>query len=139
MITHYYISLAIIILIYVAIVVTCYLDMWAGIRKAKIRGEVISSKKMDKTSAKICKYYVRTAAAFIPDIIVLLITYLCHEAKKFEIPEIPIFTIITGLSCIATEVFSIWEPANNKEKMEQQKQSEIIKKILENEIIKRKL
>lgn len=113
--------------------------MISGIRKAKTRGEKISSKKLGITITKISKYYIRTAAALIPDLILLLITYLCHQAHKFEIPEIPIFTIISGLSCITTELFSIWEPADDKEKEDFNKQSEIIKKILENEIIKRKL
>lgn len=126
---HYILFLVILISAYMSVLLACYTDLIAGTKKAKIRNERVSSHKWDRTNTKIIRYFCRLIVFLIPDIIYLALSVITGDYHyfSFHVPEIPIFTMIAAISCVSTEVISIYEPANLKEKQELEKQREIIK------------
>lgn len=95
------------------------LDFWAGIRKAKKRGDVIQSNKMKRTMDKVSRYYNAILAMLVVDLIqmsafVFMYLYLgWANAYTF-----PVFTMLATLFVAAVEIKSIYEPADAKEKQE---------------------
>lgn len=95
------------------------LDFWAGIRKAKKRGDVIRSDKMKRTMDKVSRYYNAILAMLVVDGIqmsafVFMYLYLgWANAYTF-----PVFTMLATLFVAAVEIKSIYEPADAKEKQE---------------------
>ena len=95
------------------------LDFWAGIRKAKKRGDVIRSDKMKRTMDKVSRYYNAILAMLVVDGIqmsafVFMYLYLgWANAYPF-----PVFTMLATLFVAAVEITSIYEPADAKEKQE---------------------
>lgn len=95
------------------------LDFWAGIRKAKKRGDVIRSDKMKRTMDKVSRYYNAILAMLVVDLIqmsafVFMYLYLgWANAYTF-----PVFTMLATLFVAAVEIKSIYEPADAKEKQE---------------------
>ena len=95
------------------------LDFWAGIRKAKKRGDMIRSDKMKRTMDKVSRYYNAILAMLVVDLIqmsafVFMYLYLgWANAYTF-----PVFTMLATLFVAAVEIKSIYEPADAKEKQE---------------------
>lgn len=95
------------------------LDFWAGIRKAKKRGDMIRSDKMKRTMDKVSRYYNAILAMLVVDGIqmsafVFMYLYLgWANAYTF-----PVFTMLATLFVAAVEIKSIYEPADAKEKQE---------------------
>lgn len=95
------------------------LDFWAGVRKAKKRGDMIRSDKMKRTMDKVSRYYNAILAMLVVDLIqmsafVFMYLYLgWANAYTF-----PVFTMLATLFVAAVEIKSIYEPADAKEKQE---------------------
>lgn len=95
------------------------LDFWAGIRKAKKRGDVIRSDKMKRTMDKVSRYYNAILAMLVVDLIQMsafVFMYLYFGwANAYTFP---VFTMLATLFVAAVEIKSIYEPADAKEKQE---------------------
>lgn len=101
--------------ILVAPLVFIFADLWSGIRKAKQRGELITSRKFRDTVAKIARYYnVMLVLAVIDALQVVGLWYL-NNYSGWEMPLFPWLSFIGMLGIGIIEIKSIIEPANAKE------------------------
>ena len=110
------------------------LDYWAGIRKAKKRGDKIYSDKMKRTVDKISRYYNAVLAMLVVDCIQMsafIFLYLYYGWTPYTFP---FFTLIAILFVAAIEIKSIYEPADIKESRELRGVSELAKAIADNNL-----
>lgn len=104
------------LLCYIIILALIICDHQAGVRKAKQRGELITSDGHKRTIEKISKYFNMTFAMSIIDVLQLtLILFLYHFYHR-DIIMLPLFTLIAVGYVGFVEIKSIWEPADVKEK-----------------------
>ena len=95
------------------------LDFWAGLRKAKKRGDMIRSDKMKRTMDKVSRYYNAILAMLVVDgiqmsaFVFMYLYFGWANAYTF-----PVFTMLATLFVAAVEIKSIYEPADAKEKQE---------------------
>lgn len=111
---------AIMLLLYIIVLGLIFTDLWAGIRKAKQRGEYRTSEGYKKTIDKIGRYFNMTFAMSLIDIAQLALLYFLHYSYQVDIWMAPWFTIIAVGYVAWVEVHSIWEPADIKEQKQQQ-------------------
>ena len=109
-----------VLLCYIIILALIICDHRAGVRKAKQRGEIITSDGHKETIKKISKYFNMTFAMSIIDILQLtLILFLYHFYQR-DIIMLPWFTLIAVGYVGFVEIKSIWEPADIKEQKQMQ-------------------
>ena len=105
------------------------LDYWAGIRKARKRGEAIWSDKMKRTIDKISRYYNAILAMMVVDAIQMSAFIFLYLYYGWTAYTIPVFTLAAILFVAAIEIKSIYEPADVKERRENQDVIELAKAI----------
>lgn len=105
------------------------LDYWAGIRKAKKRGDAIRSDKMKRTADKVSRYYNGIFAMMVLDAIQISGFVFLHIYNGWGAYTFPLFTLV-GISFVAAiEIKSIYEPADVKENREMKEVAELAKAI----------
>lgn len=107
------------------------LDYWAGIRKAKKRGEPIYSDKMKRTVDKISRYYNAILAMLVVDIIQIMAFIFLYLYNGWNAYTFPVFTLAAVLFVAAIEIKSIYEPADVKEQREMRDAAKLAKVIME--------
>lgn len=92
------------------------LDYWSGVRKAKKRGEKITSDGWKRTVDKIARYYNMLLALCVVDCMqIASLWYMdCYNGCSF--PLFPFITVAGALFIAAIEVKSIVEKADDKTK-----------------------
>ena len=105
------------------------LDLWAGIRKAKKRGEPIMSNKMKRTTEKISKYYNCIFAMMVLDSMQIAGCVFLNMYDGWGLHTIPVFTFGACAFVAAIEIKSIYEPADAKESKEMKEVAELAKAI----------
>lgn len=119
--------------VYVFIFVVVMLDLWAGIRKAKARGEYRSSYGLRKTVEKLRKYYNMMLAITATDIIQMVAIHNLHtQDSGVGLPVTPIFTIVGALFVSVIEIKSIYEKNEDKDKAKVQEAAKAISKMATN-------
>lgn len=93
-------------------------DFWAGIRKARQRGEAITSNGWQRTVQKIARYYNMLLALLLMDSMQLVGLWYLNNYAGWSWPLFPWFTFAGVFFVGAIEVKSILEPASEKEKKE---------------------
>ena len=115
-------QLIIILFISIGILVTplvfIALDFWAGIRKAKLRGERITSEGWRRTTYKISKYYNMLIPLMIIDIMQIVGFWYLNTYCNWSAPLFPWLTLLGAIGIGAIEIKSIYEPADAKESKE---------------------
>lgn len=102
----------IVVLIYVWVLLSAMLDLWAGIRKAKKNGVYRSSKKLRRTVEKLSFYYnVMLALTFVDALLLFALALL-----SVNLPRIPYLTFIGAFGVGIIEFKSILEKAEDKQK-----------------------
>ncbi len=105
------------------------LDYWAGIRKARKRGDAIRSDKMKRTADKVSRYYNGIFAMMVLDAIQISGFVFLHIYNGWGAYTFPLFTMV-GISFVAAiEIKSIYEPADVKENREMKEVAELAKAI----------
>lgn len=107
------------------------LDFWAGIRKARKRGEQIFSDKMKRTVDKISRYYNAILAMLVVDCIQMSAFIFLYLYYGWTAYTLPVFTLAAVLFVAGIEVKSIWEPADVKEQREMKEITTLAKAIAE--------
>ena len=107
------------------------LDFWAGIRKARKRGEQIFSDKMKRTVDKISRYYNAILAMLVVDCIQMSAFIFLYLYYGWTAYTFPVFTLAAVLFVAGIEVKSIWEPADVKEQREMKEITTLAKAIAE--------
>lgn len=119
--------------VYVFIFVVVMLDLWAGIRKAKARGEYRSSYGLRKTVDKLRKYYNMMLAITATDIIQMVAIHNLHtQDSGGSLPVTPIYTIIGALFVSVIEIKSIYEKNEDKDKAKVTEAAKAISKMATN-------
>lgn len=93
-------------------------DFWAGVRKAKQRGEKIVSDGWQRTVSKIARYYNALLALVVVDAMQMSSAWYVQEYYDWYIPIFPLVTLLGALGIAAIEIKSIYEKAEDKEKRE---------------------
>ena len=108
------------LLCYIIILGLIFCDLRAGIRKAKQRGEFKTSEGYKRTIEKISKYFNMTFALSLIDVVQLVLLLFLYRFYKVDLIMVPWFTLLALGYVGFVEVKSIWEPADIKEKKQQQ-------------------
>ena len=106
------------------------LDYWAGIRKARKRGEPIVSDKMKNTIDKISRYYNAILAMMVLDCIQMAGFVFLYMYNGWDAYTFPFFTLLAVVFVAAIEIKSIVEPADIKEKRERKEVLELAREIV---------
>lgn len=91
-------------------------DLWAGTRKAKQRHEPILSDKLQRTIAKIARYYNALLALVVIDALQISSFWYLEYYYGWHCILFPYFTLAGAFGVAAIEVKSIYEKAEDKEK-----------------------
>lgn len=104
---------------YTAIILMPLLDLRSGVKKARARGEDISSDRLKDTIKKMTNYLLFSAAMSVVDVLQMgLVHYLAVFYAWTSIPLLPAFSVIASFGCCAIEVRSIYENNDIKTKRE---------------------
>ena len=117
----------VILLFYVAALGFIFTDLWTGVRKAKKRGEFRTSEGYKKTVEKINKYFAMHFAMTVQ----ISLLYLLYREYSYDIPMLPLFTFLSICYEAFVEISSITEPADIKEKKQQDDFKRLLKQALE--------
>lgn len=109
----------VVLLFYIVALGLIFADLWAGVRKAKQRGEYRTSEGYKKTVGKINKYFSMHFAMTLVDAVQISLLYLLYHEYGYDIPMLPLFTLIGVLYEAFVEIRSITEPADIKERKQQ--------------------
>jgi len=120
----------VILIFYVVALGLIFADLWTGIRKAKQRGEFRTSEGYKKTVGKINKYFAMHFAMTLVDAVQISLLYLLYHEYGYDIPMLPVFTFIGVLYEAYVEIKSITEPADIKERKQQDDFKRLLKQAL---------
>jgi hypothetical protein len=129
----------VVLLFYVVALGLIFADLWSGVRKAKQRGEFRTSEGFKKTVEKINKYFAMHFAMTLVDAVQISLLYLLYREYGYDIPMIPLFTFIGVCYEAFVEIKSILEPADIKEKKNQDDFKRLLKHALEHGDLREKL
>lgn len=102
--------------IYTLVLVVIFLDLWAGVRKAKARGEYRSSYGYRKTVDKIGRYFNMIFVITAIDAVQMLAVWQLNQQTTYNLPILPILTFIGAIFVGFIELKSIYENSEEKEK-----------------------
>ena len=105
------------------------LDYWAGIRKARKRGDLIRSDKMKRTVDKVSRYYNGIFALMVLDVMQISGFIFLHLYNGWTAYTFPVFTFAAVGFVAVVEIKSIYEPADAKEAKEMKAVAELAKAI----------
>ena len=105
------------------------LDYWAGIRKARKRGDPIRSDKMKRTVDKVSRYYNGIFALMVLDVMQISGFIFLHIYNGWGAYTFPVFTFAAVGFVAVVEIKSIYEPADAKESKEMKEVAELAKAI----------
>ena len=105
------------------------LDYWAGIRKARKRGDPIRSDKMKRTVDKVSRYYNGIFALMVLDVMQISGFVFLHLYNGWDAYTFPLFTFAAVGFVAVVEIKSIYEPADAKEGREMKEVAELAKAI----------
>jgi len=108
------------------------LDFWSGVRKAKQRGEKITSDGWTRTVAKIGRYYNMLFAFVVVDSMQIAGVWYLDTYYDYHIPIFPWLTMIGACIVAAIEIRSIFEKAEDKVKKQVSDVSSLAENIAKN-------
>lgn len=125
-------QLIMLVLIYILVLVMIFLDLWAGVRKAKQRGEYRSSYGLRKTGIKVAQYFNVLMLMTVVDALQMLFVWYLNPQINLKIPVVPIFTFCMALFYGIIEGKSMYEKAEDKDKGKYQDAAKLAKEVLSN-------
>lgn len=128
----YMVQFIIIAFVYCFVLLAIFLDLWAGIRKAKARGEFRSSFGLRKTIGKVSNYFNMLFVVTIIDILQMMLVMLLNNNTNVVLPALPFLTFAAGIFAVAIEGKSIFEKNTDKEKARVQETAKMLSEILKN-------
>lgn len=102
--------------IYIEVFIMILADLWSGVRKAKLRGDVRSSFMYKKTIDKIARYYNALIALTVIDAMQMGGVWYLDGYYGWSIPIFPVVTLLGALGISLVELKSIYEKADEKVK-----------------------
>jgi hypothetical protein len=117
-------------IMYFLVLVVIFLDLWAGVRKAKIRGEYRSSVGLRKTVEKIGKYFNMIFVITVIDAMQMITIAQINPQINTHLPVLPFLTFLGCIFVGFIELKSVYEKAEDKERAEIARTAEIVGKVL---------
>ena len=105
------------------------MDLWAGYRKAKQRKEPILSDKLQRTIAKIARYYNALLALVVIDALQISTFWYLEVYYSWHFPLFPFITLAGAIGVALIEVKSIMEKADEKAKRDMRQVSALASEI----------
>lgn len=118
--------------LYILVFLVVLLDLWAGIRKAKQRGEFRSSYGLRKTVEKLARYFNMMLVLTVIDAMQMLAVGHLNPQVSFSFPTFPFLTIIGAIFVGIIEFKSIYEKNSDKEKGKCQDAVKLFKQVAKN-------
>lgn len=106
-------------------------DLWAGIRKAKERGEAITSYKTRRTIYKMNRYYACLFALSVLDALQVMALWYGVHYHGWHSVLFPFLTLAGAIGIGVIEVKSICEPATAKERKQAEQVAKLARKLIE--------
>ncbi len=108
------VALAVIAVEYAGVLLAVAADLWSGWRKAGKRGERRTSKALRRTVDKIARYYNALMALTVIDAMIIAGVCYLRGTQDWDLPVIPVFTLIGSVALALIEVKSICEKSEEK-------------------------
>ena len=124
-------QLIIIACVYALVLFVVFLDLWAGIRKAKQRGEYRSSYGLRKTVDKISRYFNMILVITSIDVVQMLAITQLNPQTNHTLPVLPFFTFIGAMFVGFIELKSIYENSEAKERAKIGDAAKILSQIIQ--------
>ena len=103
---------------YVLVLAAVGADMTAGIRKARSRGEATRSRALRRTVDKLARYYNVLVVLSVVDAMQIAGAWFLRAVEGYNVPTVPLFTLLGSIGMAAIEVKSIFEKGTDKERGE---------------------
>lgn len=122
-------------LVCIVLLIAIATDLIAGLRKAKLRGEIRTSYGLSRTATKMITYYGALTIGACIDAMMLL-GGLWRLFGLSALIGVPIVAIIIGIFLCFVELFSIRESADAKIKKSVKRTEEELAKMTKSELVK---
>lgn len=129
--------LAIVVAEYFLVLAAAAADLASGLRKARRRGETTRSRALRRTVDKLARYYNVLIVLTVVDAMQITAAVFLRTVESYDVPTIPIFTLIGSLGMAFIEVKSIFEKGDDKEKQQLAELVSILETIADNDRLKR--
>lgn len=129
--------LAIVVAEYFLVLAAAAADLASGLRKARRRGETTRSRALRRTVDKLARYYNVLIVLTVVDAMQITAAVFLRTVESYDIPTIPIFTLIGSLGMAFIEVKSIFEKGDDKEKQQLAELVSLLETIADNDRLKR--
>lgn len=126
------IALIILFICYVSVLICAICDCRSGKNKAKRNGEPVTSEGFRRTVDKLAKYYNVMIALTAIDVMQCLVIYMLNTYYTYNVPMLPLLTLLGGICMCLIEIHSIGENAADKTKKSVQEVGEFVKDIADN-------
>jgi len=100
--------------LYIMVLVMILTDLWSGVRKAKKKNIIRSSYGFRRTVDKVARYYNTLIALSVIDAMQMAGVWYLDKYYGYNIPLIPIITMLGAIGIGLIELKSIFEKAEDK-------------------------
>lgn len=107
--------LAAVVAEYVLVTAAVAADLLSGLRKSHREGRKMRSRGLRRTIDKLARYYNVLAMLTIVDAMQLTAAMFLRSVEGYDVPTIPVFTMVGSLALAAIEVKSYYENCERKE------------------------
>jgi hypothetical protein len=129
--------LAIVVAEYFLVLAAAAADLASGLSKARRRGETTRSRALRRTVDKLARYYNVLIVLTVVDAMQITAAVFLRTVESYDVPTIPIFTLIGSLGMAFIEVKSIFEKGDDKEKQQLAELVSLLETIADNDRLKR--
>lgn len=127
----FYPQLFILVVIYILVLMVIFLDLWAGIRKARRRGEYRSSYGFRKTVDKVSRYFNMLFVITAIDVVQMLAISQLNNQTDYSLPILPFFTFLGAIFVGFIELKSIYEKSEQKDKAKINEAAKILAQLMQ--------
>lgn len=131
--------LATVVAEYFLVLAAAAADLASGLRKARRRGETTRSRALRRTVDKLARYYNVLIVLTVVDAMQITAAVFLRTVEGYDVPTIPVFTLIGSLGMAFIEVKSIFEKGDDKEKQQLAELVSLLESIADNDRLKRTL
>lgn len=129
--------LATVVAEYFLVLAAAAADLASGLRKARRRGETTRSRALRRTVDKLARYYNVLIVLMVVDAMQITAAVFLRTVEGYDVPTIPVFTLIGSLGMAFIEVKSIFEKGDDKEKQQLAELVSLLESIADNDRLKR--
>lgn len=129
--------LGVVVAEYVLVMVAVGADMVSGIRKSRRRGDATCSRGLRRTVDKLARYYNVLIVLTVVDTMQIAGAWFLRAVEGYEVPTVPVFTLLGSLGMAAIEVKSIFENGSDKERADMAELLELIDGAADSEKLQR--